>query len=310
MKVLILGAGSSQGTLGAPGVAGFLDQLSDVRPNWKTDYAALARVVDDAEQLDEKGVALQKAGLDAIWTRIDYYAKLHTSLRRSDYGAAAAYEMYRAVIDVYALKDQIADLPTQAKPGRFTLLTLIAGLGVGDVLVSFNWDVAAEHLANRVLEVPVLQAPYPNAGQPHVRVVKPHGSLSWRHEGTQVTWHDKGAPRLATVSTAEVGPPGEHNRSHSVVPLILGAVPIKSELLREVQGPHQEVFDLVASQWAEAVSAIERASEVVIAGYRFPPEDAYGRFLLREAVRRRTPPPHRFGSTNSTIGSAFRTLWR
>ena len=288
MKVLILGPGSSRGTLDAPVVAGFLDTLSKVHPKWEADYPALARVVRDTEQLDEKGST--SPGLDAIWTRIDYYAKLQTSLRRSDYGAEAAYEMYRAVIDVYALTNEIAGIPTEAEDSRrrFTLLKLIAELGSGDVLVSFNWDVAAEHLANRILRIPVLQDPH--LDQPHIRLVKPHGSLSWRHEGTQVTWHDNGAPRLAPLASNEVGPPCEGGRRHSVVPLILGAVPIKSELLREIQGPHRDVFDLVAAQWAEAMSAIEWATEVVIAGYRFPPEDAYGRFLLREAVRRRSLP--------------------
>src|SRR4029077_8690225 len=80
---------------------------------------------------------------------------------------------------------------------------------------------------------------------------------------------------------------------HFCEPLVLGAVPIKSELLAEIQRDHVNVYETIADQWAEDGSAITRAPELVVAGYSFPPEDGYGHFLLREAVAKRgnAPPP-------------------
>ena len=72
-------------------------------------------------------------------------------------------------------------------------------------------------------------------------------------------------------------------------PLVLGAVPIKSELIEEVQRDHPKVHETISSQWRETVDALSEATEVVVIGYSFPAEDAYGRFLLSEAVRKRPP---------------------
>jgi len=82
------------------------------------------------------------------------------------------------------------------------------------------------------------------------------------------------------------------NAPHFCQPLVLGALPMKSELLAEVQGvAHAKVYETIAVQWAEVVRAVEDATELVVAGYGFLPEDDYGRFLLREAVKRRKKVP-------------------
>jgi hypothetical protein len=71
-------------------------------------------------------------------------------------------------------------------------------------------------------------------------------------------------------------------------PLLLGAVPIKSELIREVQEVGRtDAFEVVRRQWLAFVEAVRKADEIVVAGYSFPQEDHHGRFLLREAIRQR-----------------------
>ena len=74
-------------------------------------------------------------------------------------------------------------------------------------------------------------------------------------------------------------------------PLVLGAVPIKSELIREVQvqlhDGSRPVFDAIIRQWRTVVEAIRDADSVVVVGYSFPQGDEYGRFLLQEGMRLR-----------------------
>jgi hypothetical protein len=46
---------------------------------------------------------------------------------------------------------------------------------------------------------------------------------------------------------------------------------------------------LIAEQWREVIDAISRATTIIFVGYSLPAEDAYGRFLFEEALRRRRP---------------------
>ena len=79
-----------------------------------------------------------------------------------------------------------------------------------------------------------------------------------------------------------------HNGKY-MQPLVLGAVPMKERLLKETQS-NQAIYEIFADQWAAVVDAIAGATALTVIGYRFPSEDGYGRFLLREAARRRTRP--------------------
>jgi hypothetical protein len=74
---------------------------------------------------------------------------------------------------------------------------------------------------------------------------------------------------------------------------VLGVVPIKSELLREMQEAHEagEVHEAIVRQWRAAVEATRRADEIAVVGYSFPPEDQYGSFLFYEAARNRKHKP-------------------
>jgi hypothetical protein len=228
-----------------------------------------------------------------VWTRIDYYSKLSCVLGPAPYEDASR-ELHSALLDAYSLtNDERAVLESGAE---CTLKTILDPLGPGDDLISFNWDTAAERVAKR-LNLDLVAAPNARAAA-SVRLIKPHGSLSWRHcaktPGSpicDVRWSDSGAPRLEPMDRSDVvshdGGPG----AHFCEPLVLGAVPIKSELLGEIQEPkHPSVHRTIVDQWREAVHAIMHASKLVVAGYGFPPEDAYGHFLFREAVRRRHEP--------------------
>ena len=98
-------------------------------------------------------------------------------------------------------------------------------------------------------------------------------------------------------------------------PLLLGAVPIKSELIQEVQQAHfPQVWDVVTSQWKLVTHAIRDAESFIIVGYGFPAKDQYGRFLFREAMKLRSAKspvvefyelPDRASCTETNIRHAF-----
>lgn len=168
-----------------------------------------------------------------------------------------------------------------------SLKAVLSELRLGDTLISFNWDTLAETILCTVFGADVVQLPYPTSSE-KIRLAKPHGSLSWIHRGDQAPiYRDGPRVRLTPMNPGEVCSGG----LGSCQPLILGALPIKNELLEEVQRTEPGLHDLVVDQWKEVVDAVLRSTELMVVGYRSPPEDEYGRFLMREAVRKRLKDP-------------------
>lgn len=120
-----------------------------------------------------------------------------------------------------------------------------------------------------------------------MNLIKPHGSLSWEDlggEAKDVRWNEplSGAPLLKPMR------PGTGSYPQ---PFILGAVPIKDELIRGTQNDNPKIYQTIADQWAAVVQAVTRADELTVVGYGFPPEDGYGRWLFRQAAKRRDRRP-------------------
>lgn len=277
MRVVILGSGATYGTIReCPTAEGFGRELTQRRPDWRETYPALCKAVDDL--WPEKHPSRDDWNLADLWMRIDYYAKLSPALGASDYGGQASCELRKAVLDVYGefARKRTAQMSKETRP--FTLREILRELEEGDALVSFNWDVVAETILESLSRRSV-QAPYP-FGRGAIRLIKPHGSVSWRHRlGAGVEFQrSDGTPRSIPMSPDEV-------ILGSVEPFILGAVPIKSELIREVQQRYgTNAYEVVVGQWRAFVEALRGADRVVVVGYRFPEEDGYGRFLVREAL--------------------------
>lgn len=276
MRVLILGTGATIGTLlgvasaAELGVLGFTKRLSRVKPRWRDEYAALARVIADCGS----------ENLDQIWTHLDYTIKLQRSLGRNPYQPGTSGELHRALLDAYSLTDEIGKIDLRSD---FTLKTELTRLEEGDVLVSFNWDTSAERIATDLGKR--LRVVLDRALDEHsVNLLKPHGSLSWEDGGTAdlVRWHDHGQPLLTPMPVESV-----HRDGRYMQPLVLGAIPMKERLIKETQ-PNQAIYEVFADQWGAVVEAIASATTLTVIGYRFPSEDGYGRFLLKEAARRRT----------------------
>jgi hypothetical protein len=279
VRVLVLGAGSSIATMDFPGTCGFGRALKREWGSWRVDCPTLSAVVSQTT-----GSTTDDWNLDDVWTRLDYLAKLAPALGVLPYGHMASVELHAAIVAVLgrgAAWDELGDCRT---PG--SLPALLSELDEGDSLVSFNWDTAAENILGHQLRprsIRLVQAasPSPLSG---VYLAKPHGSLSWHQASPGEISEADGSPRLAVIKRDDVLCRRQH-------PVILGAVPMKSELIAEVQaGPNVWIYRCIMSQWQHLCDALSRTDELCVAGYGFPAEDTHGRFLFQEAARRRRKP--------------------
>jgi hypothetical protein len=291
VKLFLFGAGATYGTLGRRGVKGFGRELAGL-PRWRGDplYSALAPYAKAALKKGETDA--ENWDLDVAWTSLDYFAKLRLGLDGLglifDEGAASV-AIHRAAAAAYGPLDH--DYLSRAWHGavQFTLREILKAVTPGDVVASFNWDVLVEHLLvqHRLCgtSIRLVQAPH-RAGGDVVTIAKPHGSLSWgRHfpqQGDAADFLPGPDPLLEPMLPADI--------SDQKQPLLLGAVPIKSELLVEVQQRHPWVHTRVMQQWSALCVALRDADELHVVGYGFPVEDGYGLFMLREAVKLRSRP--------------------
>jgi len=284
MRLYIFGAGASAGTLGLPAARDFGLELARAKPRWRRAYPHLARVVEGLRQSGET----ESWDLADAWTRLDYLTKLAWAVDLGGDLAEANVEMRKALLDVYGRTG--ARVRRNGHKSQ-TVRTLLRKARPGDVVVSFNYDLLVEQVAAEA-GVHLVQAPCERCRGKHrcVQLVKPHGSLAWRVERldgqARVRWRSAtGEPLLRALSN--------HQVSERLQPLVLGVVPIKSELLREVEEAHHsaEVHEAIVRQWRAAVDAARRADEIAVVGYSFPPEDQYGSFLFYEATRSRRQKP-------------------
>jgi hypothetical protein len=220
MKAFLFGAGASRGSvesLVVPVAREFGEVLNHVRPCWRAEYPAILSAVKHL-RLDDAAWSLEP-----VWSCIDWYAKLQRALPLPRPWTNEGPEIKKALLAVFGTRcDEAA-----AKVHRdSTIATLLRDEIVrGDVLISFNYDTIAERVAKQEGKM-LWSAP---TGGDGVKFAKPHGSTSWTMDlrGRSVTWQGiDGHPLLDSLSAADVDCRRE--------PVLLGAVPIKSELIQEV----------------------------------------------------------------------------
>jgi hypothetical protein len=295
MQLFLFGAGSTMGTLGLPGVEQFGREFERLVPDWRTSdqYRELARFV--GEFISITGAATWR--LDHFWRRLDYVAKLGEAIKNlgmlRDRGDASR-ELHRAVAAVYGPLDEAALERAWRSSDPFTLRDILGQVQAGDAVVSLNWDVLVEWLLVncrlRGTAARAIQAPHARDAS-DVLLVKPHGSLSWRRPMQARTepafaWcNADGSPLTRAMTGADVSK--DEHADIFYQPLLLGAVPVKSEVIREVQANQPHVHAHIIEQWRALCEALRDADELQVIGYSFPDEDAYGHFVLEEAARAR-----------------------
>jgi hypothetical protein len=272
------GAGCSYGTLRLhkdfpPIARDFGPQLAErVGGDLESEYPTLAQVVRHLAK------PLNQIGLEELWTCIDYHAKFPATFRTTwEPLGQVIGELQSALLMMYGSRcDTLAK--QLSLDGDYTLSNIIKGIKPGDTLISFNWDTLVEHLCQkRGLVLGHRNQPDESV----IRFAKPHGSASWNLKSLPADIVD-GPPLLTSLD--EGYPMRNQGR-----PLFLGAVPIKSELISEVQMAHGtlRIFDVIRCQWRAVADAVRDADRLVVLGYRFPPEDTYGTFFYEEAMRER-----------------------
>jgi hypothetical protein len=298
MRLFIFGAGSSRGTLGLPTVAGFGRALAQRVSHWRTKFGALAQVVDALEPCDRRDQ--DDWNLDAAWSHVDYVAKLHEALETAPFASSGSHGLHAAVVTVYGdIGTQIAHAVNALDdPGEYTIRDVLRRVVEDDCVVSFNYDTLVESLLVQLLTrsdgPKLIQAPRVHRSGA-VHFAKPHGSVTWNRYARDAI-DDNGGPKLTPVldPAAIMQSEFETDAARKVDPLVVGAVPMKSELIMEVgQASNASAHPVVMKQWRTFLRAIAEADELCVIGYSFPPEDAYGRFLIRQAARRRQRPIHR-----------------
>lgn len=283
MRVVLVGAGASAGTVGAPVAREFGQHLPD---NWGDLFPALVQPVNDWANEPDADPA-EGWPLDAVWTRIDNRAKLFRALGVEPYPVETSLDLRRAILNVYG-NVLVAALPAGAEG---TLATELARLRPdrGDVVISMNYDVVVEEVARRGnVHLAVADPHNPRPAAPAITLAKPHGSVSWRQRVPEQGQHVQLGNH--PMEPAEVGQHG----GQTVQPLVVAPVPFKSEIIAEVMG-HGDTTDahgVLVHQWRVVYRALQEADELVVLGYGFPGEDLSARFLMREAARTRPPARH------------------
>jgi hypothetical protein len=262
MKAFFFGAGCSFGTLGshAPAAAQFVSELG----KYADKFPKLMQIVEHLKQ------ARQDITLVSLWTCIDYYDKLCGALDRpSPWGkrGEAVPEMKQALLEIYGQRcDGMADgLP---KSCDYTLgRLLLKEVENGDVLISFNYDTVVERLANRFGIA--LRRYCDEFRKDVITLVKPHGSTSWclnlKQPSGVVHKAAEGGVLLDSMACVV-----RDERE----PLVLGTVPIKSELLEEIQLHHRvhDVYKVIMHEWSAVVAAVRKADVFVVAARVNDPE--------------------------------------
>jgi hypothetical protein len=276
----ILGAGCSYGTLkdceSPPPVSRDFGRELTKRSGWEREYPELCEV---AKHL---GTTLDKIGLEDLWTCLDFHAKFRNKEVLPTTWATRGQtdrEFKSALLRLYGRPcDDAAERLTLST--EYTLGRILNELNPGDTVISFNYDTLVERLVAKLRNPPV-KLRHCSGAPPGdvVRFAKPHGSVSWN--------------RLSLDNDVTDGPPVMNSldrvEENRIDPLVLGAVPIKSELISQVQvscGVPQ-VFKVVFQQWCAVADAVHHADRLVVLGYSFPKEDAHGRFFFREGFRQR-----------------------
>jgi hypothetical protein len=280
--VFIAGAGCSLGTLYGheclrpPIAKDFVTELKSRVPGWALEYPEISKVIEHLKKTSSN------IGLEELWTCIDLHAKFPGAFPISwDSRGPVVRQLKSALVQVYGRPcDQLAS--KVSKSDSCTAVKIATEINAGDTLASFNYDTVIERIVGGLSNKELRHGKDLKAGT--IRFAKPHGSASWAIGSLDYQVTD-GGPVLESLDQVEV------NKPCGPDPLMLGAVPLKSELIFEVQEYYRasRVFEVIREQWRTLANAVATAERIVVLGYSFPKEDTYGRFFFREGMSMRTP---------------------
>ncbi len=313
---MLLGAGASAATLGkrvAPVSTDFGKVLTTSFPRWRTRFPFLHRAVIYLED-QETGTSENDWRLDAVWNGIDENLKLAGIIandnfewpthvppgkrlyrlhRRSwrSFWLLAGWELRRALAMIYGTK--LKKLLRKRTICNKWLASRLHQLYEEDVVASTNYDLLAESIirwkwssASNCRDEHEYRSRTNGQGP---LILKLHGSLDWLFQTNWITnrsFIDR-TPDGGPITDPEIDLDQDFRETR---PLVVAPVRYKDELVFPSVQP-AELVEVLNFQWQRFVDAVARADELVVLGYRFPPEDSYGNRLLQEAIRLRPVTP-------------------
>lgn len=162
---------------------------------------------------------------------------------------------------------------------KFSLIGEFAAdnIAVGDVVITFNWDVTVEsalHLHPDELEFEYF---YPSKSETvDMYLLKPHGSIDWFRR-SQLPSSTRKEDLINLDDSFCVYTSFDFRRNPRLSrrrPVIVPPVATKNFS-----------FPFLKKTWNSVYRAVSRATELHIIGYSLPAEDQFARFVLRRALR-------------------------
>ncbi len=150
-------------------------------------------------------------------------------------------------------------------------------VGLGDVVVTFNWDVSFEQALYMDRKDPQFNYSYSrDLDQKQVFLLKPHGSIDWFRKKDLPNWQEDGDylsldERLVVFKHFDFT---ENRELDNLLPIMVPPISSKEFKYRVLQRAWRSVF-----------RAISQATELHIIGYSLPREDQFARFVFRRAIR-------------------------
>jgi len=150
-------------------------------------------------------------------------------------------------------------------------------VNLGDVVITFNWDVGLEQTLYMDRKEPSFHYFYSRkSDQSQVFLLKPHGSIDWfkkadlpnQGEGKDYLSLDK---RLAVFKYFDLT---ENQELANLLPVIVPPVSTKEFQYRALK-----------RTWVSVFRAVSQATQLHIIGYSLPREDQFARFVFRRAIR-------------------------
>jgi hypothetical protein len=148
---------------------------------------------------------------------------------------------------------------------------------LGDVIITFNWDVGLERSLYMDRKEPSFHYFYSRKlKQNQVFLLKPHGSIDWFKNAELPTdrAHSDYLSLDKKISVFKYFDFSEHRSLAKVLPAIVPPVSSKEFKYRALR-----------RTWISVFRAIAQATELQILGYSLPREDQFARFVLRRAIR-------------------------
>ena len=251
------------------------------------DEWALDRVWNGIDENYKLAEFIANSSFD--WPANPPVAEIYERFRFRTWGSLlvlAGWELRRVVNQVYGLQLSEAIAKYVKKSGE--LLRMLRALHPDDVVASTNYDLLAEAiLANGYTESVNCRGEADaraRRGNHGPLLLKLHGSLDWDFVSgpdgeCSIERSGSGGP-MATREIDYDAAGCEHR------PLIVAPVRFKDDML--IQGTQPAALvEALTWQWRQLINAISKAEELVVLGYRFPSDDAYGNRMLQEGVRRR-----------------------